>query len=293
MQPGEIERLCRTFVPGSGATHVQRIGKGLISESFRVVRDDVAYALKVAADLPSELDLDFAWEARLLERAGSAGLAPPVVYWEPGRAVMLTRWLAGRSWSPQEALLPANLHRMAELLRRVHALAVPSPARVMNPMSWIEAYGAALSRRASRAGDPALRAAAAARCDELAALPGVAGVVCHSDLHRMNVIEGDDSLSLLDWEYAHVSEPLWDLAGWSANNDFEAKTQRQLLMNYLGTPPSSIEWTRFRLLLWLYDYVCLLWSELYSSLRCDAEKGISQRATRLDARLHVPAHYAP
>ena len=293
MQPGEIERLCRSFVPGTGAPHVQRIGKGLINESFRVVRDGVAYALKVAADPPSELDLDFAWEARVLERAGSARLAPPVVYWDSGRAVMLTRWLAGRSWLPQEALLPANMHRIAELLRRVHALAVPSPARVMNPMSWACVYAAALSRRTSRASDPALRAAAASRCDELAKVPGVAAAVCHSDLHRMNLIEDDDSLSLLDWEYAHVSDPLWDLAGWSANNDFEAETQRQLLMNYLRTPPSSIEWTRFRLLLGLYDYVCLLWSELYLSLRCGAENGISQRATRLDARLHVPAHYAP
>jgi thiamine kinase-like enzyme len=160
-------------------------------------------------------------------------------------------------------------------------------------MSWIEAYGAALWRRPSRASDAALRAAAASRCEELAKLPGVAAAVCHSDLHRMNVIEEGDSLTLLDWEYAHVSDPLWDLAGWSANNDFEAQTQRQLLMNYLGTPPSSFEWTRFRLLSWLYDYVCLLWSELYLSLRCDAENGISQRATRLDARLHLPAHYAP
>jgi thiamine kinase-like enzyme len=157
----------------------------------------------------------------------------------------------------------------------------------------MDAYGEALRRRTSRASDPALRAAAASRCDELAKVPGIAGAVCHSDLHRMNVIEDDDSLTLLDWEYAHVSDPLWDLAGWSANNDFEAETQRQLLMNYLGTPPSSNEWTRFRLLSWLYDYVCLLWSELYLSLRCDAENGIFQRATRLDARLHLPAHYAP
>jgi thiamine kinase-like enzyme len=291
MQPGEVERLCRCFVPGTGAPHVQRIGKGLISESYRVVRDGAAYALKIAADLPSDLDLDFAWEARVLERAGSARLAPPLVYWDSASAVMLTRWLAGRSWSAQETSLPANIRRIADLLRRVHTVAVPSPARVMSPMSWIEVYGAAASRQTSRAS--ALRAAAASRGDEFAKLPGVAGVVCHSDLHRMNLIEDDESLTLLDWEYAHVSDPLWDLAGWSANNDFEAEIQRQLLTNYFGTPPSPIEWTRFRLLLWLYDYVCLLWSELYLSLRCDDENGISQRAARLDARLHLPAHYAP
>ncbi len=52
----------------------------------------------------------------------------------------------------------------------------------------------------------------------------MAGVVCHSDLHPMNLICGAESLILLDWEYAHVADPLWDLAGWSANNDLRGRT---------------------------------------------------------------------
>jgi hypothetical protein len=46
------------------------------------------------------------------------------------------------------------------------------------------------------------------------------------------------------------------------------------------------------LLMWLYDYVCLLWSDLYSNARRGGENGIRKRATLLDARLRVPAHYA-
>ena len=53
----------------------------------------------------------------------------------------------------------------------------------------------------------------------------------------MNLIERDESLILLDWEYAHVADRLWDLAGWSANNDFEAEVQRSLLTRYLASAP--------------------------------------------------------
>ncbi len=122
--------------------------------------------------------------------------------------------------------------------------------------------------------------------------PGPAGVVCHSDLHAMNLIEEDGSLILLDWEYAHVADPLWDLAGWCANNDFDAELQRDLLTRYSGSAPNLSQWQRFRSLLALYDYVCLLWSQLYLAVRGAAADGVAERARLLDARLRLPAHYA-
>jgi hypothetical protein len=53
------------------------------------------------------------------------------------------------------------------------------------------------------------------------------------------------------------------LAGWIANNDWREDLARVLLENYLGRAPTPSEWSRLELLGWLYDYVCLLWSELY------------------------------
>jgi len=280
--PDDIERLCRAIVPGTGAIEVQALANGLISETYRVVRDGHSYALKAAAAHRGDFGLDLAWEAQVLQRAGSLGLAPPLVYCDPKRAV-LSRWVVGRTWSPLEVRRPANITKIAALLRRVHALSVPLPPRVMSPMSWIQVYGAALSRHTRGASDGALRAAAESRLQQLAGLPAAAGVVCHSDLHAMNLMQVDEILTLLDWEYAHVSDPLWDLAGWAANNDFEPETQRELLMNY---------WKRLRLLTWLYDYVCLLWSEFYLNTRREGANGIRKRATLLDARLRLPAHYA-
>ena len=291
-EPHDIEQLCRAFVPGTGAVEIHPLAKGLISESYRVVRDERAYTLKAAAAYAAEFALNIAWEAQVLERAGSAGMAPALVYCDAKRALLISRWVEGRSWSPEEVRHPANIGKIAALLRRVHALAVPLPPRLMNPLSWVQVYGAALSRRARGVPDGALRTAADARLQELAQLPAAAGVVCHSDLHTMNLLHRDESLVLIDWEYAHISDPLWDLAGWAANNDFEGAAQGELLRNYLGTAPTASDWQRLRLLMWLYDYVCLLWSRLYLSVRRGGVNGISRRATQLDARLRLPAHYA-
>ncbi len=99
---------------------------------------------------------------------------------------------------------------------------------------------------------------------------------------------------LLDWEYAHAADPLWDLAGWSANNDLEDNLERDLLASYTGRLPTRNEYLRLQLLGWLYDYVCLLWSELYLSRHRDEPQavdtlpgGIAARARLLAARLHA------
>ena len=292
MPPRDIERLCREVVPGTGAIEIHPLAKGLISETYRLVRDDIAYTLKAAAAYAGEFALDMAWEAQLLECAGSSSLAPALVYCDLERAFMVSRWVEGRSWSPDEAKGEANIVKMAALLRRVHALPIPLPPRLMEPRSWVQVYGAALSRRGRGVPDPALRAAAESNLREFNGLPAAAGVVCHSDLHRMNLLSRDESLVLLDWEYAHISDPFWDLAGWAANNDLEPHAQGELLTQYLGRAPAPVDWRRLRLLMWLYDYVCLLWSQIYSSVRRGGVNGILRRATQLDARLRLPAHYA-
>jgi thiamine kinase-like enzyme len=299
MRPPDVERLCRSIVPGAGSVQVQALGAGLLSETYKVTRDGAAYALKVAAEHRPELAMDRAWEVRVLERAGGAGLAPRLVYSDADSAVVLARWVSGRPWVSQESTLAANIRGVASLLRRVHALAVPVQPRVVSPLQWITIYSTALSQRSAPPGDPALRTAAVTRAQQIAEPPLATGVVCHSDLHAMNLIRGAESLILLDWEYAHVADPLWDLAGWSANNDLEAGAQWTLLSDYLQTTPAQQDWRRLRLFLWLYDYVCLLWSRLYLSVMGEqgpvgqgAAQGIAERTRLLDARLHLPAHYA-
>ena len=315
MLPDELERVVSRYVPGHGTPDIHRSSQGLVNETYRVMRDGRAYALRVAAANSSDLGLDRAWEARVLECAGAADLAPELTYCDPRLGILIARWVDGRPWSPADVRAQSNISRMAELLRRIHALPMPMRARVMRPATWIDHYSAAARRSGLRvrsagaaaggtaapSAAEALRPSATARLAALAALPSVDPVVCHSDLHTLNLVDRGRSMVLLDWEYAHAADPLWDLAGWSANNDFEDELRHDLLTSYAGRPPTPNENLRLQLLGWLYDYVCLLWSELYSKLqRDDPQGGIAARAELLAARLNasasgradqVPAHY--
>src|SRR5579863_1225308 len=283
MRPDEVESLAVRHVPGGGPPIVDRLGKGLINETYRVVRDGESFALRVAAANPHHLQADREWEGRVLRAAVAADLAPAIVYCDPQRGILLTRWVEGVPFSPSDVRGGPGIERIAELLRRIHALPTPAPPRLMSPERWIDCYSGAAPHVQA-----ALREAAAAQLAALAALPGAATTVCHSDLHVQNLIDRGDSLVLLDWEYAHASDPLWDLAGWGANNDFEPELRHELLARYAGRPPTRGESVRLERLSWLYDYVCLLWSELYLSLPRDAGPDPAAR-TELVARARLLA----
>ncbi len=288
MLPSDLRRIAERYVPGSGALAMQRLGSGLVNDSYRVARGEGLYSLRVPTSCAAEFGIDREWECRVLGCAQAAGLAPTVECCEPRRGILVARWVAGGAWNPAQVRDAENIECMAQLARRIHALPVPQGARMMNPAAWIAHYRDVLARHERRANRRPISAPDACLAG-LARLPRAAPALCHSDLHPQNLVLAAHGPVLLDWEYAHVSDPLWDLAGWSCNNDLGADTSRLLLASYLGRQPGAEDASRLEHLVWLYDYVCLLWSEVFATLRPeipgDAMAARAQLlARRLDAK---------
>ena len=310
MAPDGVAEAARRYVPGGGPVAVERLGRGLVNETHRVLRDGLLYSLRMPAAQPAPVGVDREWECRVLAVASAAGIAPVIEYCEPRLGVLVTRWEGGHALDAEEARRPATGARVAELARRVHALVLPGNVRTLRAGDWIEHYRGALGRlpmherrgprTQSLGADPgALQAEAERRLGALEALPTAPGVLCHSDLHPANLVASERGLILLDWEYAHVSEALWDLAGWACNTDLDPQAHALLLASYLGRPAAREEERRLWHLAWLYDYVCLLWSEVYCGATDASDRLILERGRLLAARLarragggpgELPAH---
>ena len=58
--------------------------------------------------------------------------------------------------------------------------------------------------------------------------------LCHNDLLPANVVDDGDRLWLIDWEYAGIGNPLFDLAGVAANFQLTDEESEDLLQCYLG-----------------------------------------------------------
>ena len=290
--PAEIERIAGDCVPGRGALRLQRIGTGLGSCTYRAERDGCAYSVRFAPAVERGDGFDPHWEHAVRAVAGAAGLAPGVVHCDPDAGILVSRWVDGRSWDALAVDEPDRIAAVAALMRSIHALAPPQPARRIGVADWIAHYERALGGGVTHLADgdaDRWRAAAGGRLRELAQAGEGVEALCHSDLHALNLIETPSGLVALDWEYAHVGDPFWDVVGWSCANDWTDATRAVLLERYLGRAPSAREWARFTAVGWLYDYVGVLWSELFLRRAGDAEAADARaRARRMIARLESP-----
>lgn len=297
-----LQRLAERYVPGSGTVRIDALGSGLTNRSYRVNRNGQLFSMRIAAPRARELGLDRGWECRVLRCVSGANLAPAVECCEPRAGVLVTRWAEGSSWTVEEASSPGNIREVALLVRRVHALPLLERPRSVSPGQWIAYYRRALQRlgrdkafegrhHRPRGG---LERMAESLIEVLGEEPSAGSALCHSDLHVQNLlIAPSGSPVILDWEYAHISDSWWDLAGWACNGDLTAERRELLLRHYLGREPTPAQAERLRRLAWLYDYVCLLWSELYLSSRSDGgeagrdapREAVAARAERLADRL--------
>ncbi len=82
-------------------------------------------------------------------------------------------------------------------------------------------------------------------------------VPCHNDPLCENWVLSGERLFLVDWEYAGMNDPMWDLADISLEADYAKKDDSLLLRNYFTAGVS--EWQRLRFLL-NKVYIDFLWS---------------------------------
>jgi thiamine kinase-like enzyme len=60
-------------------------------------------------------------------------------------------------------------------------------------------------------------------------------VLCHLDLHGINVLKSDDRLWIIDWEYAMMSHPFLTLASMASIEGWNDEEMGRLLEDYMGS----------------------------------------------------------
>ncbi len=180
----------------------------------------------------ARLGLNRLAEPEVLKAAAAAGLGPACLLADPARGLLLTEWLPGRAWTAADLQAPANLRRAATLLRRLHATPLAGPVVDLD---------AALARYARTVG--ARSRAIPVPIAPVGAPAGATGVCfCHNDPTPGNFIESPaGELRLIDWEYAGLCHPEFDLAGLALGAGLNRAQVTVLLTAYRGRAPTPAE----------------------------------------------------
>jgi len=206
---------------------------GLTNRNFKITTPGGNYVLRLPG-AGTEKYIDRAAEAHDAALAAGVGLAPEILYADPATGLMLTRLVDGAETLTAAAMHdPATLRDAAHLLRRLHDSGLVF-RREMRVFDKIDSYLQKSLRAAAQFGEVRR---AAEKLRNLVDDPMRRLVPCHIDPTPHNFIRGRGSdgasrLYLIDWEYAEMSEPAYDLAGLSIEAELGDAEDRALLAAY-------------------------------------------------------------
>jgi thiamine kinase-like enzyme len=208
----------------------------LTNRNFKLTLGEEQFVLRIAGAGTASY-IDRTAEAHNARLAAGIGIAPEVLYADPASGLMLTRFVpASTPLTAADLRQPATLRRAMDLLKHLHESGRSFRGR-MELLPKLDQYIALAARKGWPEGldlTPARGAAEAARpALEHAAAPRAP---CHIDPVPHNFVTGGtpQALYLLDWEYAAMCEPMWDLAAVSIEAELDKATDRVLLEAYFG-----------------------------------------------------------
>ena len=215
------EQIVERIWPGE-ATTIEPLGGGITNHNFRVEVGDEVFVLRIGGKDTELLGIERSAEYAASKVAAELGLAPEVVAFVEPEGYLVTRFVEGVVGELDTAQVGAALRRLhdgPEIPSRFDSFRVVEEYRTIAaergvgiPSAYDRASEIAGRIKARRSGEP-LRP-------------------CHNDLLNANFISAGDRLWIVDWEYAGMGDPFFDLGNFAVNHELDAEGEQLLLDSY-------------------------------------------------------------
>jgi thiamine kinase-like enzyme len=249
------------------------------------------YVIRLAGNDTHLLGISREVEHAATVAAAGVGVGPEVTAFIRPEGYLVTRFIEGSAVAVEDMRRPDLLARVADSLRRIHQ-GPPIPGLFV-PLRIVESYRALARARGVRIPVEYELAAAVGRRIELACLADpVEWQPCHNDLLNANFIDDGTRIRIVDWEYAGMGDPYFDLGNVSINHDLAVDEDAVLLRAYLGGDPPPGRLARLALMRVVSDFREAMWGVLQqgiSTLDVDFVSYASEHFDRLLANASTPA----
>ena len=281
-----IDRLATRLGPVTGEP--EPLDGGITNRNYRVRFGDRDCVLRLPGRDTDLLGIDRAAERVATERAAALGIAPPLIAADD--ECMVTEWLPG---APIDGMrLRADPSSAARALRAFHDSGLQLPVRFWIP-DLLRDYAAIIRARGGALTDTYRRTQElVARIAQV--LPLADPLPCHNDLLPGNILAADADPGhalLVDWEYAGMGHPYFDLANLAVNNELDEDAQDRLLQAYFDAAPEPGRRAALRLMMLVSDAREAAWGVVQGSiseLDFDFADYAHQHFTRLERNASDP-----
>jgi len=165
--------------------------------------------------------------------AAGVGVGPEVVAFIRPEGYLVTRFIVGAPVGLEDVHRPPILRRIADSMRRIHG--GPAIPGLFVPLRIVEAYRAlAHARGVAIPAEYELARQVGHRIEAALLAAPIEPRPCHNDLLNANFIDDGERIRIVDWEYAGMGDPFFDLGNFSVNHDLTADEDELLLEAYEG-----------------------------------------------------------
>lgn len=220
---------------------------GLSNNALVVASGEREFVVRLDGQSPERLGLSRAAEWRAHRNAAAQSLAPLPVYFNPELGVLITEYCQQDAHSLDDA---AGLEALAALLRKIHKL--PAVKFRLRPLDRATHYLGLL-------GQHNLSRDFTDACARLR--DAATSCLCHNDLLRENRLQCQQRLIAIDWEYAAMGDPWFDLAVICEGDQLCDSDCLQLCHCYLQEPPNREQLQRLEDNRLAYRVLTELWQQ--------------------------------
>jgi thiamine kinase-like enzyme len=223
--PARAAAIAYRLWPDADVSIVPLAG-GITNENYKVTVGADTCVIRIFGQDAELLLIDRTAECEITATAARIGVGPELVAALLDEGALVTRFIPGRLIPATDMADPEVLHRVADALRRVHAIS--AAPKSLHPFRDVDSYAAgARQRRVPTHPDFGRGITLTSEIERLVGYSPSA--LCHGDLLNSNFIQAGDNVYIVDWEYAGLGDPLFDLANMSVNHKFSPDADAVLL----------------------------------------------------------------
>jgi thiamine kinase-like enzyme len=222
------------------------------------------YVARFSGARSNLLAIDRDAEYRNSVSAARAGVGPDVVAYAPEHGVLIVKWINGRTLGEKDLDDAAQLDRVAQSCRQLHA--GPRFVGDFDMFDVQRRYLEIVRGSGFRLPDDYLSFEPALRHIEQALRASASSSVpCHNDLLAANIIDDGTRLWLIDYEYAGNNDPCFELGNIWSEAALEPDRLEHLVAAYFGRP-SPVQTARARLFSVVAKYGWTLWASIQAAV---------------------------
>jgi thiamine kinase-like enzyme len=233
------------------------LGGGITNCNYRVDVGGESFVLRIAGADTELLGINREHEYAANLAAGRLGIAPEVFYFIRPEGYLVTHFISGRPILPAEICQPENIRRVMDVVRRIHTM--PEIPGIFDVFRIVADYCEIAARyrvpfpphmdwlnQRMQSARQALNTRSMKPCP------------CHNDLLNANFL-ANGQIRVLDWEYAGMGDPFFDLANFSDHHDLDDEQDRWLLNCYFGEVLPN-QWAQLKIMKVMSDLREATWA---------------------------------